>query len=220
MHARAQVQECSKPIAILGGTFDPVHLGHLRVAWEAAEAFAAEVHLVPAHVPPHRPTPVANAQQRVRMLQLALAGQDCLKLDTRELDRPGPSYTFDTLRELRAQFGAERPLILLLGVDAWAGLSSWHRWRELFDLAHIAVLTRPGHAAHWPTELAAVATSRQVDTVAALRGTPAGKVYALAVTPLEISASHIRELLAQGRDPRWLLPEQLLSPEILAPYRR
>src|SRR5256885_9805736 len=93
----ASVTSMHKPIAILGGTFDPVHIGHLRVAWEAAEALDAEVRLMPAQIPPHRSAPVASAQQRVRMLQLALHGQDRLTLDTRELERPGPSYTFDTL---------------------------------------------------------------------------------------------------------------------------
>jgi len=210
-----------KSIAILGGTFDPVHIGHLRVAWEAAEAFAAQVRLMPAHVPPHRPAPVANVEQRVRMLQLALAGQDRLKLDTRELDRSGPSYTFDTLRSLRDEFGADRSLILLLGADAFAGLPSWHRWRELFELAHIAALTRPGHAAAWSAELAAAADPRRVSDAGKLCATPAGCVFELPVTPLEISASQIRAQLAAGHEPRWLLPEALLADaQTLATYRR
>src|SRR5579885_3221529 len=135
----------TRPLAILGGTFDPVHLGHLRAAWEAGEALDAEVRLIPTNVPPHRPAPVANAQQRAAILRAALTGQDRLKLDTRELDRAGPSYTFDTLTSLREEIGAQRALVVLLGADAFAGLPSWHRWRELLDLAHIAVLTRPGH---------------------------------------------------------------------------
>jgi len=210
-----------RAIAVLGGTFDPVHIGHLRVAWEAAEALDAQVRMMPAQLPPHRPPPVAGAQQRVRMLQLALAGQDRLTLDTRELDRPGPSYTFDTLRSLRAEFGAARSLILLLGVDAFAGLPSWHRWRELFDLAHIVVLTRPGHVAAWPQELSAAAAPRRLDSVHGLHAAAAGHIFELAVTPLEISASHVRTLLACGREPRWLLPEAVLAAaDLLAPYRR
>jgi len=209
-----------QPIAVLGGTFDPVHIGHLRVAWEAAEALEAQVRLMPAQVPPHRPPPVATAQQRVRMLQLALAGQDRLTLDTRELERPGPSYTFDTLHSLRAEFGKAQSLILLLGADAFAGLPSWHRWRELFELAHIAILTRPGHAAAWPGELAAVVAPRRVDAASKLRETAAGHVFELAVTALEISASQVRALLAAGREPRWLLPDALCADrELLAPYR-
>jgi nicotinate-nucleotide adenylyltransferase len=210
-----------KPIAILGGTFDPVHLGHLRVAWEAAEALDAQVCLMPAHLPPHRPAPVANAPQRVRMLEAALAGQDRLVLDTRELRREGPSYTVDTLRDLRAELPASQPLILLLGADAFAGLPTWHEWRDLFDLAHIVVLTRPGHETTLPPELTNAIASRYATSAAQLHESPAGKVLNLPVTPLEISASAVRKLLADGREPRWLLPGVLFAnAELLAPYRR
>jgi nicotinate-nucleotide adenylyltransferase len=209
-----------KPIAILGGTFDPVHLGHLRVAWEAAEALDAEVRLMPAHVPPHRPAPVASAAQRVRMLEAALAGQSRLVLDTRELRRAGASYTFDTLCELRNELPAGRALILLLGADAFAGLPTWHRWRELFEHAHLVVLTRPGHTLALSGQLAAETASRRVTSSAQLCATPAGKLFDLAVTPLEISASAVRALLAAGREPRWLLPDALCADrDLLAPYR-
>lgn len=204
-----------KPIAILGGTFDPVHNGHLRVAWEAAEALAADVRLMPAHVPPHRPAPVASAQQRVRMLELALRGQSRLTLDTRELERAGASYTVDTLRELRAEVGAQRPLILLVGADAFGGLPTWREWRALFDLAHIAMLTRPGRTEPWPAELAAEAVPRRVHRVEDLRDLAHGRVLSLPVTPLDISASSIRALLAQGREPRWLIPDALLADQAL-----
>ena len=208
------------PIAILGGTFDPVHLGHLRVAWEAAEALGAQVRLMPANTPPHRPAPVANAQQRVRMLEAALAGQDRLVLDTRELRRDGPSYTVDTLRELRSESSASQSLILLLGADAFAGLPTWHDWRQLFDLAHMVVLTRPGHTLELPAELAVEIAPRQTSDSQQLREMPAGKLLNLPVTPLEISASAVRALLASSREPRWLLPDVLLAnAELLAPYR-
>jgi nicotinate-nucleotide adenylyltransferase len=209
-----------KPLALLGGTFDPIHLGHLRVAWEAAEALDAEVRLMPANVPPHRPAPAASAAERVRLIEAALRGQSRLTLDARELARPGRSYTVDTLLELRAEQGA-RPLVLLLGADAFAGLPTWHRWCELFDLAHIAVLTRPGHAPERTAELAAEVAARRVDDAAGLRAAPAGRVLQLPVTPLEISASAVRALLAAGREPRWLVPNALLNdPALLAPYRR
>ncbi len=208
------------PLAILGGTFDPVHLGHLRAALEAAEALEAEVRLVPANVPPHRPAPIANAQQRAAILRAALARQERLKLDTRELDRAGPSYTFDTLSSLREEIGTQRPLVLLIGADAFALLPTWHRWRELFDLAHIGVLTRPGHVPPLPDELSEAIASRETDEVGALRANPAGRVLRIAITPLEISATKIRALLRQGREPRWLLPDAVLDdPELLAPYR-
>jgi len=210
-----------KPIAILGGTFDPVHLGHLRVAWEAAESLDAEVRLMPAHVPPHRPAPLASAAQRVAMLEAALAGQQRLTLDTRELRRDGASYTVETLRELRGELPATQALILLLGADAFAGLPTWHRWRELFEHAHIVVLTRPGHNAPLPPELAVEIAPRRVASRAELRLAAAGKVLDLPVTPLEISASAVRALLAAGREPRWLLPDALCADaRLLAPYRR
>jgi nicotinate-nucleotide adenylyltransferase len=209
-----------KPLAIFGGTFDPVHLGHLSVAWEASELLDAEVRLMPASVPPHRPPPIATAQQRVAMLRAALQRQSRLTLDTRELERSGPSYTIDTLAELRAEQG-ERPLVLLIGADAFAGLPSWHRWRELFDVTHVGVLSRPGVEAALPDDLLQLTADRRVDDVSALRDTAAGSLIELTVTPLEISATRIRELLAAGRDPRYLLPSGLFDDtELLAPYRR
>ena len=212
-------QTSTNPLAIFGGTFDPVHLGHLSVAWEAAELLDAEVRLLPASVPPHRAPPIATAAQRVAILRAALHGQSRLTLDTRELGRAGPSWTIDTLHELRAEQG-ERPLVLLLGADAFAGLASWHRWRELFEVAHIGVLSRPGISAGLPDELEREVAGRRIADASALRALPAGKVIELAVTPLEISATRIRELLAAGRDPRYLLPAGLFDdPALLAPYR-
>ncbi|NKJ23522.1 nicotinate-nucleotide adenylyltransferase [Dyella sp. SG609] len=208
-----------KPLALFGGTFDPVHLGHLSVAWEAAELLDAEVRLMPANVPPHKAAPLASAEQRVAMLDAALRGQDRLAVDARELRRDGPSYTYDTLCELRAEVGA-RPLVLLLGVDAFAGLPGWHRWRELFDVAHLGVLSRPGVEPELPHALWAEMGGRRTDDVSELHVRPAGRVIELAVTPIEISATRIRELLAGGRDPRYLLPCGLFEdPALLAPYR-
>lgn len=210
----------SRPLAIFGGTFDPIHNAHLRVAWEAAEFLDADVRLLPASVPPHRDQPVASAEQRAELVRAALAGQDRLILDTRELRREGASYTVDTLLELRAEIGAERPLVLLVGADAFAGLPQWHRWRELFDLAHVGVLTRPGHGGTLPTELRTKIASRRCPSADALRGSAAGRVLPIPVTPLEISASQIRALLAAGRDPRWLVPDALFAaPALLAAYR-
>jgi len=208
-----------KPLAIFGGTFDPIHIGHLSVAWEAAELLDAEVRLMPASVPPHRLPPTASAEQRVAMLRAALRGQSRLTLDTRELDRSGPSYTIDTLHELRKEFG-DRPLVLLLGADAFAGLRSWHRWRELFDVTHIGVINRPGVDTCIPVELERAVAPRRTEDLAVIQRQPAGRMIELAVTPLEVSATRIRELLAAGRDPRYLLPAGLFDdPVLLAPYR-
>lgn len=210
-----------QPIAILGGTFDPVHNGHLRVAWEAAEALDAEVRLMPAHVPPHRPAPVASPAERVALLRVALAGQSRLRLDERELRRAEPSYTVVTLRELRDELGPAQPLILLVGADAFAGLPTWHDWEALFALAHIAVLTRPGLNAVRAPELQQQVEARRVADARALHGSAAGTVFELPVTPLDISASAVRALLGAGREPRWLVPDALLAdPALLAPYRQ
>ncbi|WP_458069382.1 nicotinate-nucleotide adenylyltransferase [Rhodanobacter sp. BL-MT-08] len=208
-----------RPLAIFGGTFDPVHIGHLSVAWEASELLDADVCLMPAGVPPHRSPPTASAEQRMAMLRAALQGQSRLTLDGRELQREGPSYTIDTLTELRAEQG-DRPLILLLGADAFAGLPSWHRWREIVEVAHIGVLSRPGIEVTLPDALMQAVQDRRVNSARGLSGCPAGKVIELAVTPLEISATHVRELLAAGRDPRYLLPAGLFDDaQLLAPYR-
>ena len=209
-----------RPLAILGGTFDPVHNAHLRVAWEAAEILDADVRLLPASIPPHRDQPKASAEQRVRLLVAALAGQDRLILDVRELRRDGPSYTIDTLIELRAEIGPDRPLVLLVGADAFAGFPQWHRWRDLFDHAHIGVLTRPGHDGGLPTELRTKIASRRCTEVRGIHESPSGRVLTIPVTPLEISASRVREILASGLEPRWLVPDALFAEAaLLAPYK-
>lgn len=209
-----------RPLAIFGGTFDPVHIGHLRAAWEASEALDAEVRMVPAKIPPHRPQPVAGAAERAAMLQAALAGQTRLVCDLRELEREGPSYTVDTLESLRAEIGAQRPLVLLIGADAFAGLSGWHRWRELFGLAHICVLTRPAQIPAMPDALAREVAARQAAQVSDLLAQPAGRVLDMVVSALGISATRIRALLAAGRAPRWLVPQALMDdPGLLQAYR-
>ncbi len=197
-----------------------MHIGHLRVAWEAAQVLDAEVHLVPANVPPHRPQPVASAPQRVAMLHAALCGQRRLAVDERELLRDGPSYTIDTLVELRGEIGPHRALVLLLGADAWAALPTWYRWRELFEYAHIGVLTRGGKQSLESVELSTEADSRRSGTIAQKCSRAAGAVIDIEVSALDISATHIRAELAAGREPRWLVPDALLEDaELLAPYR-
>ncbi len=210
----------ARPLALFGGTFDPVHLGHLRAVWEAAEALQAEVKLMPVALPPHRPPPVASARQRLAMLRAVLTGQDRLGLDTRELDREGPSWSVDSLLEVRREIGSRRPLVLLLGRDAFAGLPTWHRWRQLFELAHLGVLTRPGVPIRVSEELEIEVAARRRDTVSALLEQAAGGVLTIPITALDISATHIRALLRAGQEPRFLLPDTLLvDPRLLEVYR-
>jgi nicotinate-nucleotide adenylyltransferase len=172
-------------------------------------------------VPPQRDPPGARARARAAILRAALRGQDRLVLDERELRRDGPSFTIDTLIELRDEIGPERPLALLVGADAFLGLPSWHRWGELFDYAHVGVLTRPGHEiSALPTELRIKVASRRTTDANALLASPCGRVLPMAVTPLEISATEVRAVLAAGGEPRYLLPDAVLEdPRLLAPYR-
>jgi nicotinate-nucleotide adenylyltransferase len=201
-----------RAIGLFGGTFDPVHHGHLRVALDALEGLdLAEVRLLPCRQPPHRPPPHASASQRRRLLESAVAGEPRLHVDARELERPGPSYTVDTLAALRAELGPVQPLVLLVGGDAFHGLPSWHRWREFIDLAHIAVLQRPGHGTDLPLELEQLVAQRRTSQPEDLQHAAAGRVLFWRVTQLEISASHIRALVAAGRSIRYLVPAAVLD---------
>ena len=196
------------PIGILGGTFNPIHNGHLRSALEIRERLdLAELRLVPAAVPPHRPTPTLPAEVRADLVELALSGAEGLRCDRRELLRSGPSYTFDTLNELRSELGAERSLCLVMGVDALAGLHSWHRWKELLSLAHMIVIARPGYALPDEGEVADFLEANPPQKADALRHNPCGAVVVERLTPLEISATAIRGLVGAGRSPRYLVPE-------------
>lgn len=196
---------------VLGGTFDPVHAGHLRLAIEAAEALDLErVHLVPCARPAHRPAPVAAPAQRLALLERALAGQERLLADDRELRRAGPSYTVDTLAALRAEFPGVH-WCLILGADAFAGLAGWRRWERLFDLAHLIVAVRPGTRLRLRDPLAAALVGRRARNATALRARPAGAVLRLGAPALDISATRIRALLGAGRSARHLLPDACLD---------
>ena len=195
-------------IGIYGGTFDPVHVGHLRTALEVSETLGLdELRFIPCQVPPHRPQPGATPMQRRAMLELALADAPAgFRVDPRELNRPGPSYMVDTLVSLREDIGSQ-PLTLILGMDAFLGLPGWHRWREIPELAHIGVMRRPGHEPRWHLELEKEIQGRLTDHASDLRSRPAGRALLLNVTQLEISASQLRRLISAGKSPRYLTPE-------------
>lgn len=200
------------PVAVFGGTFDPIHFGHLRVAWEVSEQLDCEVRLMPSAQPPHRAAPGGSASDRAAMIEMALDGQDRLRLDRRELDRPGPSYSVDTLRELREELGPQRPLVFVVGADAFRALPSWHRWQELTGLAHMVAMTRPRQRLDkLDPDLHAHMVGRWTGMPERLRSEPAGRVMVIRVTPLAISSSLIRAALAEGRVPRYLLPRQVLD---------
>jgi len=209
----------SGAIGLFGGTFAPIHNGHLRLAIELKERLQlARVHVVPGAHPPHRAAPAVPPQRRLEWTRLACEGEPGLFVDDCEIRRSGPSYTFDTLRELRGECGGA-PLVLLLGDDAANSLHTWHRWRELFDLAHLVFVERPYEPPAPAPELAAFLRGRRAAAAADLLLRPAGTWMSVSIPPLAISSTRIRGLLAAGRSIRGLVPEAVirsLTPQDIA----
>ncbi len=199
-------------IGLFGGTFDPIHFGHLRPALDVYQALGLrELRFIPAALPPHRARPGLSARRRAEMVRLAIARQPGFVLDTCELERAGPSYTVDTLTALRARYGPDRPLVLLVGSDAFAQLPTWHRWRELLALAHVAVMARPGAPLDERAFPAGYVAARRVDSATPLQRTPAGHITVVPVTQFDLSATRIRRLLAAGASIRYLTPEAVVA---------
>ena len=200
-----------KPVGILGGTFDPIHHGHLRLALELYEALDLKhVRLIPLATPPHRLAPIAPAPLRLAMLEAAIGDELALLADDRELRRQGRSYTVDTLSDLRWEL-RDIPVCLLLGMDAFAALHTWHRWQQLIELTHIVVAHREAH--HLPVTGAVMDLFERHKTtdLQDLQRMPAGRIVLQPIPLLDISASRIRMLIASGRDPRYLLPEPVVA---------
>jgi nicotinate-nucleotide adenylyltransferase len=198
-------------IGILGGTFDPVHFGHLRPALDVRQALGLEeVRLIPCHVPPHRPQPQASPQQRAAMLKAAIQGSAGLVVDEREFQRDGPSYTLDTLVSLHKDLPA-KTLCLLVGMDAFRGLGSWHRWHELPDHCHIVVMTRPQARFPEQGDLADFIQQHRTRDVAMLQAQSSGLLYFQEVTQLEISGTRLRAMLAVGEPADFMLPASVLD---------
>jgi nicotinate-nucleotide adenylyltransferase len=196
-----------KPIGIFGGTFDPIHFGHLRTAFELLQALRlTELRFMPAGNPPHRDVTVASAEQRLAMVQAATQGQPGFVVDDREVRREGLSYSVDTMRTLRADF-PDRSLCLIVGMDAFLGLPKWHQWRELLELAHLVVAHRPGWRAPSMGPLGELLVDRGTGRIGDLHESRAGCIYIHAVTQLEISSTELRKMIAAGRDPRYLMPD-------------
>lgn len=208
----------SAPIGILGGTFDPIHHGHLRIAQEALEQCElTQVRFVPCGTPPHRPAPTASAKARWEMVRLALNGHSDLLVDVREVFRTDPCYTVDTLTALRAELGAQQPLCLILGGDAFMNLHTWHEWKRLFELAHIVVLQRAGSQPLGNAMNSADAAlqteyrARLAPGALALHESPAGAVFVADMPALEISSTDIRRRCADGKNIRYLVPDAVAN---------
>ena len=197
----------AEPIGIFGGTFDPIHYGHLRTAYELLNALRfAEMRFLPAGQPPHRTGTFAPPALRLAMVEAAVAGVDGFTVDAREVHKTTPSYTVETLAELRAEF-PDRALCLVVGMDAFLGLTGWHQWQRLLALAHLVVAHRPGWEAPRDGALGELLRERGTREAMDLHRSPGGRILVHAVTQLEISSTDMRALLATGGDPRFLMPD-------------
>ena len=195
-------------IAIFGGTFDPVHNGHLRMATEVAEQLACdEVKLIPAGIPPHREANQVAGNHRLAMLALAVEGDDKLTVDDCELKREGLSYSIDTVINMRGALGNNATLSLCMGIDAFNQLHTWHRWQELTDYAHVIVMTRPGFHLPKDGEVFDWWHERIVHNVDELLAAPKGRVMSLELTPLSISSSDLRQRIGEEKSVRYLVPK-------------
>jgi len=193
-------------LGILGGTFDPIHFGHLRPALEVFEALGLdELRFIPLRDPPHRERPGATPEQRLAMVELAVAGQPGFRVDDQELNREGKSFTLYTLRALREERGGDEPICLLLGTDAYTQFATWHRPEEIMELAHLVVMQRPVEPieAHYP--------QRMAENADELHASPGGRILFQPVTQIAISSTEIRALIREDRSPRWLLPDRVLA---------
>ncbi len=196
-------------IGILGGTFDPIHFGHLRPALDVAEQLGLEgIHLIPSARPPHRSEPQATPEQRLTMLQLAVKNNPQFVVDDREMHREGNSYTVDTLASLRQDF-PESPLYLMLGTDAFSHIQTWHRWQELLELAHIVVMQRADEPLTMPNEMTDWYQQHQAKE--GDENQLAGKIWPVHVTQLAISATDIRKKIRNNLNPQYLLPDAVIQ---------
>jgi nicotinate-nucleotide adenylyltransferase len=208
-----------KPIAqaaigLLGGTFDPIHLGHLRMAQELAESLNLdEVRFIPSANPPHKPAPAVSAEQRAEMVKLGIANNPIFKFDDRELQRTGESYTVDTLHSLRDELGSKASLILFMGSDAFTKFNTWHRWEEIITLCHIALVQRPLAAKKetLPKILDTFLHNHYTENVDDLHVSTAGYVTMQAITLLDISSTAIRHSLKNQHSARYLMPDNVID---------
>jgi len=195
-------------IGILGGTFDPIHFAHLRIAFEIRQALGlTKVKFLPCANPPHRSQAIESFAKRVAMLELAIENEPAFSIDDREYARLGPSYTFDSLNEMRSELGQNVSLCLLVGSDAFADFDSWYRWQEILDLANIVIAQRPGKALWSQGRMGEMVQKNITQDGADIRECSAGKIFSVAVTQLDISATLIRKLIAQKEVPKYLLPD-------------
>ncbi len=206
-----EMASSGQAIGIFGGTFDPVHYGHLRAALEAMEILRLQdFRLLPAGTPPHRANTFASADHRLAMLKLALSRYPELQVDVREIRREGSSFMVDTLGEIRQEEG-DAPILMMIGQDAANVLDQWHEWHRLFDLAHLVIMRRPESKHIYSGALFEQVQPRMVNNPGRLLNSPAGLILPLEVTQLAISSTEIRRQIRTGLSPRFLLPDPVID---------
>lgn len=201
----------SAALGIFGGTFDPIHVGHLRGAIDCRDLLGLEqVHFLPAALPPLKATPGVSAEHRAAMVEIAIADLPGFSVDRREIDRPGMSYSIDTVREIRREAGASKPLVFIMGLDSLRTLHRWRDWQDLLAEVNIAVLKRPGYTASLDPEVSRWLEAHSVPATQLLQH-PKGNVAILEQPGLEVSSTAVRAAMGRGRTPRFLLPEPVLE---------
>ncbi len=202
------MNQTTQRIGMLGGTFDPIHVGHLRSAIELQELLALDqLHMIPAQQPPLRGRPQVSATQRLALLKTGIGNTPGLVADDRELQREGPSYSADTLAELRTEYGSDTRLVMVIGYDAFLRLTDWHQPERLFELAHLVVMARPGYCDALSASLMELVEHRRVDSVEALMERPCGGYLSLELpSQMAVSATYIRHCLEAGKSVRYLVP--------------
>lgn len=202
----------TRPIGILGGTFDPVHNGHIRLAVECYERLdLEEVRLIPLHTPPHRQQPTASPEQRYKMLEMATEKIERLTVDDCELARGGISYTIETVKMMRKKFNGIS-LCLIMGTDAFNSMYTWYQWKDLLNFVHIVIAERPGNVSQPDnTGLQDFLISRQSGNLAELYDSPSGKIFVIAMPLLDISSTRIRDIFSAKKNPAMLLPDAVIE---------
>lgn len=198
-----------RAIGFLGGTFDPIHFGHLRPALEITELLALQqLYLMPNHIAPHKAQSHANAQQRSDMVKLAIQDQEHINIDTRELNRQTPSYTIDTLKELKAQY-PHTAICFIMGMDSLESFDSWYQWQDILNYCHLIISHRPGFHAQFNATVEKLVTQCSTTDKQDLHRLDSGRIYFQATSQLDISSTHIRALLSNKKSIDYLVPESV-----------
>lgn len=203
--------DLAKGVGILGGTFDPIHIGHLRLGWEArTQLNLQEVRFIPCHIPPHRDTPSSESQDRLAMTRLACEAVPGFTVDDWEINRNEPSYSVETLSHIRGQIGEDTPLVFIMGMDAFRQFSHWHEWHQMLNLAHLWVAHRPRSSTPGKeSEEFELLQALHVESPKDLLKEPAGSIHVYNTTALDISATQLRRDIERGQDPRFLVPDSV-----------